>query len=107
MNQRFIYRNPAITKHANGQACQNCGCQDGTIVAAHSNLQEHGRGSHHKAHDLFVAFLCHSCHSWLDAGGNIKDPSGLYLCIAAEKREMFIRAMTKTQIILLRDGVIG
>lgn len=107
MNQRFVYRNPRITKHANGQACQNCGRQDGTIVAAHSNLQEHGRGSFHKAHDLFVAFLCHDCHTWLDAVGNRRDPTGLYDSSAKDKREMFTRAMFKTQIILLRDGVIS
>lgn len=113
MNQRFVYRNQLIRDHADGQTCQNCGRQDGTVVAAHSNLKEHGRGSHHKAHDLFVAFLCttngfqRGCHDWLDSTGREKDPTGLYDSNARDKREMFLRAMFKTQIILMRDGVIG
>lgn len=107
IGQRFVYRNPKILAHANGQACQNCGRQDGTVVAAHSNLSGHGRGSHHKAHDLFVAFLCSECHRWLDAGGKYKDPTGLWSATQPDKRAMFLRAMFKTQIILLRDGVIG
>lgn len=106
MNQRFTYRNPKILAHANGQACQNCGCQDGTTVAAHSNLKEHGRGSSFKSHDHFTAFLCFECHTWLDAVGKRMDPTGRYNSSATEKREMFLSAMFKTQIILLRDGVL-
>lgn len=104
--QRFTYRNPKILKHANSQACQNCGRQDGTIVAAHSNLLEHGRGSNLKSHDIFCAYLCADCHRWLDAVGKLKDPTGRYESSWADKREMFLAAMFKTQIILLHDGVI-
>jgi hypothetical protein len=106
MNQRFTYRNPKILAHANGQACQNCGAQDGTVVAAHSNLPEHGRGSHHKSHDFFAAFLCFRCHTYLDSAGKLKDPTGRFDATWQDKREMFLSAMFKTQIILLRDGVI-
>lgn len=104
--QNFVYRNPAILAHASGQACANCGCKDGSVAAAHSNLQEHGRGAHHKAHDFFVAFLCQGCRAWLDAVVSIADPSGYFDSDYAGKRDMFRRAMTKTQLVLLRDGVL-
>lgn len=49
--QKFHYTNPKILKHAKGQVCQCCGADDGTIVAAHSNQQEHGRGAFLKARE--------------------------------------------------------
>lgn len=45
-----------------------CGNQDGTVVAAHSNLLEHGKGKGIKAHDGMAAWLCYRCHSQLDQG---------------------------------------
>jgi len=104
--QRFHYVNERIHQHANGQACQNCGAHNGTTVCAHSNLAEHGKGKGMKAHSLYVAFLCVKCHSWLDAGIHT-DPSGIWSDSRPDKREMFLRAMFKTQIILLRDKIIG
>ena len=103
--QRFEYRNPKILAHARDQVCQNCGREDGTTVAAHSNLAEHGKAKGMKAHDLFEAELCSTCHSWLDQGTGI-DPSGRYQDTHSDKREMFLAAMFKTQIILLRDGIL-
>lgn len=105
MNQRFHYVNPKIHAHANGQKCQNCGADDGTVVFAHSNMAEHGHGRGIKSHSLFGAFLCHNCHSWLDQGKG-RDPSGIWQGDRIDKREMFLKAMFKTQVILLRDGVI-
>ena len=103
--QKFTYRNPKILAHANGQQCQNCGCNDGTVVACHSNQQEHGKGRGIKAHDVFVAFLCGNCHYWLDFGTG-KDPTVLYNSNRTEKNEMFTRAFQKTLLILLKDGVL-
>ena len=48
-----------------------CDSQDGTIVAAHSNLYEHGKGKGLKAHDGMHAWLCHRCHFELDQGKNM------------------------------------
>jgi len=57
-----------------------CGAQDGTVVAAHSNLQEHGKGMGHKAHDGMAAWLCYRCHSQLDQGKDMsKDEKNLYM----------------------------
>lgn len=106
MSQPYVYRNPRVMRHAAGQACQNCGANDASVAAAHSTLQEHGRGNFHRAHDLFVAFLCGECAGFLDACGARRDPTGLWSSSHADKREMFLRAMFRTQVILLRDGVL-
>lgn len=49
----------------------NCGAEDGTVVAAHSNQQKHGKGMSIKAHDCFVAFLCAKCHHEIDQGSRL------------------------------------
>lgn len=36
-----------------------------TVVAAHSDQARHGKGLGTKAHDCFVAFICHNCHAML------------------------------------------
>jgi hypothetical protein len=51
--------------------CQNCGVADGTVCAAHSNQARHGKGRSVKASDVFVASLCHKCHSELDQGSGM------------------------------------
>ena len=62
------YRNKKILENARNNSCQHCGANDGTIVAAHSNLGRHGKGMSIKAHDCFVAYLCWICHPPLDQG---------------------------------------
>lgn len=64
----MTYRNKALLEALRGLPCQLCGIEDGTIVAAHSNQQIHGKGMGVKAHDCYVAALCHRCHSELDQG---------------------------------------
>ena len=44
---------------------------DGTVCAAHSNQARHGKGRSVKASDVFVASLCHKCHSELDQGSGM------------------------------------
>jgi hypothetical protein len=64
------YRNQAVLDHAkNIERCTFCDKQPepGSIVAAHSNLSAHGKGSHRKADDIFVAYLCMECHDAIDA----------------------------------------
>ncbi len=61
-------RSPELLKACRTIPCQHCGTSDGTIVAAHSNWSEHGKGRSIKASDQFVAALCYACHSELDQG---------------------------------------
>lgn len=70
--QKFNYiRSPALLKACRAIACTNCGRDDGTVVAAHSNQAKHGKGRSIKASDVFVASLCHECHSALDQGSKM------------------------------------
>lgn len=64
----LMYRNHAILDlpRLGEIACQYCGRRDGTIVMAHSNQGAHGKGKGIKAHDCFVAALCHGCHDFVD-----------------------------------------
>lgn len=63
----MTYRNPALldlARHA--PRCFCCGqANDGTVVAAHANLIELGKGMGIKAADI-PAFLCHVCHDLID-----------------------------------------
>ena len=102
----MTYRNSRLLELAEDKHCMNCGAHDGTVVAAHSNLQEHGRGHAHQAHDCFHAWLCWRCHSWLDHGAVSPDPSGVYQATKADKAEMFRRAMDRTQRYQWENGMI-
>jgi len=106
LRQRGMLRIPALLKYAKGMPCQNCRADDGTVVAAHSNMQEHGRGKDNPAHDCFHAWLCVRCHSWLDHGSVGLDPTGLYEPTRAGKVEMFMRAMCRTWYELWRRNLV-
>lgn len=100
------YRNAALLRLARDQACQNCGAEDGTTVAAHSNSHDpdHGnKGLSLKSHDIFHAHLCHRCHAWLDQGSG-NDPTGRFA--SCDKWEMFDRAMHRTWLHLWRSGLV-
>lgn len=99
------FRCPKLLALARDESCTNCGVEDGTIVAAHSNLGRHGKGKSIKAHDSFVAFLCHRCHSWLDQGSNM-DPTDIYNCTRHDKELMFAAAMDRTMLHLWQSGRI-
>ena len=60
-----------------------CDSQDGTIVAAHSNLYDHGKGKGLKAHDGMMAWLCHRCHSEYDQGSRMsREEKGEFIRVA-------------------------
>jgi hypothetical protein len=54
-----------------GAPCMRCGrVQLGGIVAAHSNWSDvGGKGSARKADDWAIAYLCFTCHNYVDFGG--------------------------------------
>ena len=98
-------RVPALLRLARDQACANCGAQDGTVVAAHSNHVDHGKGWAIKANDCFTAHLCWKCHAWLDQGKG-SDPTGVWGDGREDKLAMFRRAMDKTTLRLWKSGAI-
>ena len=61
-----MYRNKKLLELVRQSPCQNCGIEDGTIVAAHSNQLRDGKGKAIKAHDFRIAALCHRCHHKVD-----------------------------------------
>jgi len=94
-----MIRSQKLTKAANGESCTWPGCSrnDGTTVAAHSNMSLHGRGSSLRAHDCFIAFLCGPHHYEYDYGKNMD---------RMEKEWHFMRAMSLTWLRLIDKGLI-
>ena len=82
-----MYRNQRLLEIVRNSPCQNCGTQNGTICAAHSNQLRDGKGRSLKAHDFRVGALCFRCHSNLDQG---------YQMSKEERRELWEEAHRKT-----------
>jgi Protein of unknown function (DUF1364). len=82
------HRSKALTQSARDESCVGCGADDGTIVWAHSNEMEHGKGKSIKAHDLLGNFLCFRCHAWYDSGPATRD----------QKRAFFRRCYPQTMV---------
>jgi ferredoxin len=91
-------RSRRLLDMARDQPCVSCGADDGTIVAAHSNLLEHGKGAGHKSHDCMSAWLCYRCHSEYDQGKTMtKD----------QKRDFILTMICRTNIRLWQLEMIG
>lgn len=91
------FRSPALLALA--RLAPRCFCcqrpNDGTVVAAHSNAQRHGKGIGLKAHDL-PAYVCIACHDEIDGR------SGSY---GRPMREaLWADAMFGSMLWLLQDG---
>ncbi len=80
----MLYRNAkllALAKEA--PFCFHCFMpNDGTVVAAHANMQSMGKGTGIKAADV-VAFLCQFCHGLIDAGSLTRGKKEGMWCRAA------------------------
>ena len=94
----MTYRNRKLLDLAEGQRCVMCGADDNTVVAAHSNLGEHGKGMGLKAHDGMHAWLCYSCHAEYDQGNKMN---------RVERRDYILTAICKTYQEMWIKGMIG
>jgi ribosomal protein S27AE len=92
------YENEPYLALAKGMPCVACGADDGTIVAAHSNLQEHGRGSFRRADDYAVMWLCGRCHYDLDYGTTMN---------REEKYEFTLRMIVRSFGLAMERGRIA
>lgn len=90
-----MYRNKKLLEVVRQSPCQHCGRQDGTVVAAHSNLLKDGKGRGIKASDYRIAALCFTCHSELDQGSKMS---------REERKEMWEDAHRATIGWLFEDG---
>ena len=66
-----MYRNKKLLEIVRQSPCQNCGAEDGTVVAAHSNQLRDGKGRGIKASDFRIAALCFRCHYNYDQGSSM------------------------------------
>ena len=95
----MTFRSKKLLDLARGQSCVMCNCSDGTIVSAHSNLLEHGKGMGTKAHDGMIAWLCMRCHSGLDQGSQMsKEQKRVYILEAICKTYMRMWDMNLIQV---------
>lgn len=96
LTKRNHVRSKKILAAANGEPCTwpGCGIQDGTVVAAHSNLSADGKGLGMKAEDIYVAFLCHQHHMLYDSKKKMM------------LQEDFDFAMKRTWRVLIDRGII-
>jgi len=92
------FRSRKFLDLARGQACVMCGSDDGTVVSAHSNLLEHGKGRSQKAEDSMVAWLCYRCHTEYDQGSTMD---------RAQKRDFILTAICRTHQKMWRLGLVG
>ena len=89
------YRNKKMRKLASEcTECMGCGaiCEPGSIVGAHSNRQQDGKGMGTKAHDL-LAYLCPTCHRYVDGDGDKE-----------VRHNFFLQAVYNTVLWLLKNG---
>jgi Putative nuclease YbcO/Protein of unknown function (DUF968) len=89
------FRSRKLLDLARGQPCVMCGRDDGTVVAAHSNLMEHGKGKSIKAHDAATAHLCFVCHTEIDQGKEMS---------REERRDFMLTAIVRTILRLFDQG---
>lgn len=90
------YRNTKLTEAVRQLPCQQCGIQDGTVVAAHSNQLRDGKGKGIKAHDFRIAALCYRCHADLDQGSQMSKEERREVWEEAHRRtigELFLRGL--------------
>jgi hypothetical protein len=83
-----IYRNKKLLEIVRESPCQNCGIEDGTVVAAHSNQQRDGKGTGIKASDAMICALCYKCHANLDSGSKMTREERLELFEHAHRQTM-------------------
>lgn len=95
-------RSRKLLDYAEGQSCVMCGADDGTIVCAHSNLGEHGKGKKTgsgagslKASDICTAHLCFRCHADYDQGKTMT---------REQRRDFILTAIVRTVMRLLDQG---
>ena len=92
-----MYRNKNLLELVRQFPCQNCGIENGTIVAAHSNQLRDGKGKGIKAHDYRIAALCYKCHAEIDQGKDLSK---------TDRMELWDEAHRKTIALLFERGML-
>jgi hypothetical protein len=98
MEGNAMYRNEKLLRACRDFPCQNCGADDGTVVAAHSNQLRDGKGRGIKAHDYRVAALCFRCHADIDQGSILNKTERIEIWEEAHRKtiaQLFERELIK------------
>ena len=89
--------------------CMGCGLENPNgdlLCLAHSNALEDGRGAYHKSNDLYGAYLCATCHDFVDGRNSffilVKNNSGT----KKDKRKYHENAWIKTMRWWIDNGHI-
>ncbi len=92
------YRNKKLLELAKvAPKCFRCGADnDGTVVAAHANMQSFGKGMGIKSADWAIAYCCHRCHDIIDGRAGKHN--------RAERNEMWIDAHVRSVGWLFESG---
>lgn len=95
----MTYRNKKLLQAAkDAPRCFSCGkYNDGTVVMAHADSQEYGKGMGHKAHDWAVSAICYDCHTIIGDGGSLS---------REERRIIWRSAHIKTLEWLFESGLV-
>lgn len=103
IEKRKPYRNKKIRQSARGEYCSMmlscCNGNPETVVFAHSNYSEDGKGAGQKADDIFGAYMCSACHDAYDHRNNLFPND-------EEMRDNFHRAMKRTWRRMIDKGVL-
>lgn len=102
-----MIRSQKLLDSAEGQACVNCGRQDGTVVAAHyQGMRSHlfGKGRGIKCHDIASAWLCGPCHEAFDGHGMGNHPDLYWRKI--DQSEQFLALILQTIIRQIDQGMV-
>lgn len=86
-----------------GGECVACGTPG--FEPAHGNWQEMGKGKGLKAHDCFIAELCHECHAYVD-NQRKTDRTGVWGDSAEDRKEFWRLAHLVTLLRWARRGWI-
>ena len=92
-----MYRNKKLLEAVRQAPCMNCGAEDGTVIAAHSNWLRDGKGKGIKANDYRIAAMCFRCHMELDQGSKMSKD---------ERRLMWEEAHRKTIGWLFENDIV-
>ena len=90
-----MFRSQKLLKAVRECPCMHCGVEDGTVAAAHSNMQ---KGMGIKASDALVAPLCFTCHRELDQGKDLTRD---------QRRYMWEQAYIRGMQYMIENGILG
>jgi hypothetical protein len=83
-----MYRNKKLLEILRKSPCQECGREDGTVVAAHSNQLRDGKGRGIKSSDAMIAALCYNCHMEIDQGSKLSKQERIDIWEEAHRNTM-------------------